>query len=60
MLGIDIDPHVVREISNDITEPVILDAMDEEALRQVDITAFQTVVVSTGDNFEANALITSP
>jgi trk system potassium uptake protein len=59
VLGIDSDPHVVKEIADELTEAVILDAMDEEALQQVDITAFQTVVVAISGNFEANALITS-
>jgi trk/ktr system potassium uptake protein len=59
VLGIDIDPRPVKEISDEITEAVILDATDEEALRQVDITSFQTVVIAISGNFEANALITS-
>jgi trk system potassium uptake protein TrkA len=59
VLGIDIDPRLVKEISDEITEAVILDATDEDALGQVDITAFQTVVVGISDNFEANALITT-
>jgi trk system potassium uptake protein len=59
VLGIDLDPRLVKEIADEITETVILDATDEDALRQVDITAFQTVVVAIGGNFEANALITS-
>jgi trk/ktr system potassium uptake protein len=59
VLGIDIDPRMVKEITDDITEAVILDATDEDALRQVDITSFQTVVVAVADNFETNALITS-
>jgi trk system potassium uptake protein TrkA len=59
VLGIDSDPRLVKEIADELTEAVVLDAMDEEALQQVDITAFQTVVVAISDNFEANALITS-
>jgi trk system potassium uptake protein TrkA len=59
VLGIDIDPRVVKEIGNEITECVILDAMDEDALRQVDITSFQTVIVALPNNFEVNILITS-
>jgi len=59
VLGIDIEPRLVKEIAAEITEAVVLDATDEEALHQVDITAFQTVVVAVSDNFEANALITS-
>lgn len=59
VLGIDIDPRVVKEISDDLTEALIVDATDEDALRQVDITSFQTVVVAIADNFEVNVLITS-
>jgi trk system potassium uptake protein TrkA len=59
VLGIDIDPRVAKEIGDEISEAAILDATDEDALRQVDITAFQTVVVAVSDSFEANALITS-
>ena len=59
VLGIDIDPRVVKEIADEITEAVILDATDEDALQQVDIAAFRTVVVAIADGFEANALITS-
>lgn len=59
VLGIDNDPHVAKDISDEITETVVLDATDEDALRQVDITAFRTVVVAISRNFEANALITT-
>jgi len=59
VLGIDIDPRSVKEIADEITEAVVLDAMDEDALQQVDITAFKTVVVAISGHFEANILITS-
>jgi trk system potassium uptake protein len=59
VLGIDNDPAVVKEIADEITDAVILDATDEDALREVDITAFRTVIISISRNFEANALITS-
>jgi trk system potassium uptake protein len=59
VLGIDIEPRPVKELADEISEAVVLDATDEDALRQVDITAFRTVVVAVSGNFEANALITS-
>jgi trk system potassium uptake protein TrkA len=59
VLGIDIDPRLVKEVADDITDAIVLDATDEDALKQVDITAFQTVVIAIAGNFEANALITS-
>ena len=59
VMGIDLEPRQVKEIADEISEAVILDATDEDALRQIDLTAFQTVVVAISGNFEANALITS-
>ena len=59
VLGIDIEPRLAKELADEITETVVLDATDEDALRQVDIAAFRTVIVAIADNFEANALITS-
>jgi trk system potassium uptake protein len=59
VLGIDLDPRVVKDIADEITEAVILDATDEDALREVDITAYQIVVVAISRDFEASALITS-
>jgi trk system potassium uptake protein TrkA len=59
VLGIDRDPTQVKKLATEITEAVILDATDEEALRQVDITSFSTVIVAISDNFEVNAIVTS-
>ncbi len=59
VLGIDRDPEVVQRISDDITRAVSLDATDEDALQAVDITAFDTVVVAIGTDFEANLLVAS-
>jgi len=59
VLGIDIDPQRAKEIASEITDTVVLDATVPDALKQVDITAFKTVIVAIEDDFEANALITS-
>ena len=59
VMAIDIDPRAVKDIADDVTEALVLDAMDEQALRQADITAFHTVVVAIPGDFETNALITS-
>lgn len=59
VLGIDNDPQVAKVYSDEITETAVLDATDLDALRQVDITSFPTVVVAITRNFEANALITT-
>jgi trk system potassium uptake protein len=59
VLGIDVDPQKAKEIAAEITDAVVLDATIQDALEQVDITAFNTVIVAIEDDFEANALITS-
>jgi len=59
VLGIDIDPRKVKEIAGDITEALVLDALDVDALMEADITSFQTAVIAISDDFETNALITT-
>jgi len=59
VLGIDIDPQKAKEIAAEITDTVVLDATVPDALEQVDITSFKTVIVAIEDDFETNALITS-
>lgn len=58
VLGIDRDPQLVQDISGEIAHAAALDATDEAALREVEITAFDTVVVAIGSNFESNLLAT--
>jgi trk system potassium uptake protein TrkA len=58
VLGIDRDPEIVQRVADSITQAVVLDSTDENALRAVDITAFETVVVSIGHNFECNLMTT--
>jgi trk system potassium uptake protein TrkA len=58
VLGIDNDRDIVQRASEQLTQVVALDATDEDALRAVDITSFDTVVVAIGDNFEGNLMTT--
>jgi trk system potassium uptake protein TrkA len=59
VLGVDSDMAHVQAIADDITSAVALDATNEDALQEVDITSFNTVVVAIGDDFESSALITA-
>jgi trk system potassium uptake protein TrkA len=59
VLGLDSDMAQVQAIADDITSAVALDATNEDALQEVDIGSFGTVIVGIGDDFEANALITA-
>lgn len=58
VLGIDRSMALVQELSDECTQTVALDASDEDALRDVDIASFDTVIVAIGTNFEANLLAT--
>jgi trk system potassium uptake protein TrkA len=59
VLGIERDPHLAKEMENQLTEVFVLDATNPDALAEADITAFKTVVVAINDDFETNALVTS-
>lgn len=57
VLGVDSDPRRVRAIADEITAAVIADATDEDALLEVDIGSFETVIITIGDDFGAAAQI---
>jgi len=59
VLGVDSNMAQVQAIADDITSAVALDATNEDALQEVDITSFDTVVVGIEDDFESSALITA-
>jgi trk system potassium uptake protein TrkA len=59
VLGLDSDVSVVQSLADEITSAVSLDAANEDALAEVDIDAFDTVVVALGHAFEACALVTA-
>lgn len=58
VLGIDRERTIVQQLVDSITQVVVLDSTDEDALRAVDIASFDTVAVSIGDNFECNLMTT--
>jgi trk system potassium uptake protein TrkA len=59
VLGIDRDPHRAKELADEISEVLVLDASDPDALAQADITAFQTVIIAIAEDFETSALVTA-
>jgi trk system potassium uptake protein TrkA len=58
VLGIDRDPARVTHIAEQIAEAKILDASDEDALREAGLDRFGAVVVAIGENVEASILST--
>ncbi|MCU0501497.1 MAG: TrkA family potassium uptake protein [Anaerolineae bacterium] len=59
VLGVDIDMARVQDLADEITSAVALDATVEDALQEVDIASFSTVVIGLGSEFEASALVTT-
>lgn len=58
VLGIDRDREIVQSLADDLTQTVALDATNEDALRAIDITSFDTVVVAIGADFESDLMAT--
>jgi trk system potassium uptake protein TrkA len=58
VLGIDRSEAIVQSLADRISRVVALDSTNEEALKQVGITEFGTVVVAIGTQFEANLMTT--
>jgi trk system potassium uptake protein TrkA len=59
VLGIDRDPALVQTLADQLTQTVALDATDDNALHDIDIASFDTVIVSMGHHFENAVLITA-
>ncbi|MFQ6171928.1 potassium channel family protein [Oryzobacter sp. R7] len=59
VLGLDADPSVVQAWADELTHAVIADATDREALDQLRIAGYDSVVVSIGEGLEASVLATS-
>jgi trk system potassium uptake protein len=59
VLGVDRDRALVQHLADRLAHIAALDATDEQALLEMDIVAFDTVVVAIGTSFESNLLATS-
>lgn len=58
VLGVDRDAQIVQHVSEYCTQSVVLDSTDEDALRALDISSFDTVIVAIGSDFESNLITT--
>ncbi len=58
-LGVDNNMAWVQAISDDITSAIALDTSNEDALQEVDIASFSTVIIAMADDFETSALVTT-
>lgn len=56
VLGIDIDERAASRMADSLSEVVIADCRDEEALREAGVGAYKTAIVAIGEDLEANIL----
>lgn len=58
VLGIDISERDVSQVADKLSEAIIADGRDEEALRDAGVGAYDVAVVAIGEDLEANILCT--
>ncbi|MEM9774980.1 MAG: TrkA family potassium uptake protein [Chloroflexota bacterium] len=58
VLGIDENKDSVQAVASELSQAIIADSTNEEALKALDITSFETVIVAIGSKFEANIMTT--
>lgn len=58
VLGIDLDEKRVSRLADTLSEAIIADGRDEQALREAGIGHYDVVLVAVGENLEANILCT--
>jgi trk system potassium uptake protein TrkA len=58
VLGVDRDQDAVQAVVDICTQAAVLDSTNEDALRELGIAAFDTVVVAIGTDFESNLITT--
>lgn len=59
VLGVDSDPKIVQTLADQLTQTLVLDATDENALRAADVGSFDVGIVAIGSDFESNILATT-
>lgn len=58
VLGIDSDENKVNALADELSEAVIADGRDEEALREAGVDQYDVAVVAIGEDLESNVLCT--
>lgn len=58
VLGIDSDESRVNDVFEELSETVIADSRDEDALREAGVDQYDVAVVAIGEDLEANVLCT--
>ena len=58
VLALDSNEEIIQEISDEVTHAVVVDVMDEIALKELGLSNFDVVIVSIGSNTEASIMAT--
>ncbi len=58
VMAMDSNEEIIQEISDEVTHAVVVDTMDEFALRELGLSNFDVVIVSIGSNVEASIMAT--
>jgi trk system potassium uptake protein TrkA len=58
VLGIDSDEGHVNDVAEELSEAIIADTRDEEALREAGVDQYDVAVVTIGEDIEASVLTT--
>jgi trk system potassium uptake protein TrkA len=58
VLGVDHDESAVNAVMEELSESVICDSRDEQALREAGVDAYDVAVVTIGEDIEASVLTT--
>ncbi|MCC9621501.1 TrkA family potassium uptake protein [Thalassospira sp. MA62] len=58
VLGIDIDEKSVSRLADTLSEAIIADGRDEEALREAGVDKYDVALIAIGEDLEANILCT--
>lgn len=59
VLAIDVDPDLIEGVKNQVTQAILLDSTDENALGQVPFEDVEVAVVAFGDNIESSIITTA-
>lgn len=58
VLGVDRSRAVVQQLADELPDVVVLDATDEDALRDIDVQSFDTALVAVGTDLARAILLT--
>ncbi len=59
VLGVDSNPSIVQSLAGRLTHVVEADSTNEEAMRQLGVAGFETVVIGVGNDLESSVLSAS-